>query len=84
MSGRLIKGRGAYASKSIFFPAAGYGNGADLGRLGSYGYYWSSTPNSDGSSYAWSLGFSSGNFHRDSYGDRDYGQSVRPVRGFAK
>lgn len=83
VSGRLITGRGTYASKSIFLPAAGYGYGSGLDNAGSYGYYWSSTPNSDYSSYAWYLDFTSGYFSRYRL-SRYLGQSVRPVRGFAK
>lgn len=80
--GRLVTGKGAYASKSIFLPAAGYGFDSLL-YLGSYGSYWSSTPYSVNSYYAWDLYFSSSNFDR--FIDyRSYGQSVRPVRGFAK
>ena len=81
--GRLVTGKGAFADKSIFLPAAGYGFGSDLNDPGSYGYYWSSTPNSGYSYYAWYLYFYSGNFYRY-YSSRFYGQSVRPVRGFAE
>ena len=44
---------------SIFLPASGF-RGCDGGVnvVGSYGYYWSSTP--DGSDIAWYLGFDSG------------------------
>ena len=84
VSGRLVKGRGAYASKSIFLPAAGDGRDTYLYcDLGSPGNYWSSTPNSGGSNDALNLSFYSGNFHRDCY-YRHVGQSVRPLRGFAK
>ena len=83
VSGRLVKGRGAYASKSIFLPAAGYGCDSYLDYLGSYGNYWSSTPDSGSSFSAWYLHFSSGYFCQD-YCSRTFGQSVRPVRGFAK
>ena len=83
VAGRLVTGKGDYASKSIFLPAAGYGNDSYLKRTGSYGYYWSSTPHSDLSNGAWFLYFDSGNFYRNSYSRYD-GQSVRPVRGFAK
>ena len=84
VNGRLVKGRGAYSSKSIFLPAAGLGADSSLYRLGSEGYYWSSSPYSDYSISAWYLYFDSGNFYRYFYGYRDGGQSVRPVRGFAK
>ena len=81
--GRLVKGRGAYASKSIFLPAAGYGLYSDLNSTGSRGDYWSSTPNSVHSDLARDLDFRSGYFYRsDSY--RNDGRSVRPLRVFAQ
>lgn len=83
VNGRLVKGKGAYASKSIFLPAADSGTGSFLYHAGSRGYYWSSTPSSGNSSHAWRLYFSSSNFDRNDSGRR-YGQSVRPVRGFAQ
>ena len=81
--GRLVTGKGAYAVRSIFLPAAGCGGGSYLDYLGSYGYFWSSPPNSDYFSSAWSLYFNSGDFGR-SYYNRNQGRSVRPVRGFAE
>ncbi|MCQ2391536.1 MAG: DUF1566 domain-containing protein [Kiritimatiellae bacterium] len=81
--GRLVTGKGAYASKSIFLPAAGDGSGSELDHPGSYGYYWPSTPRSDLSDYAWGLYFYRGNFGRNIY-YRYHGRSVRPLRGFAK
>ena len=80
--GRLVTGRGAYSSRSIFLPAAGIGYESGLGSPGSYGYYWSSTPYSDNSYDAWSLDSGSSSFGRDG-GGRVGGQSVRPLRGFA-
>ncbi|MGN0877081.1 MAG: InlB B-repeat-containing protein [Kiritimatiellia bacterium] len=81
--GRLVTGKGAFSSKSIFLPAAGRGYDSSLGGPGSYGGYWSSTPNSDGSYDAWYLFFGSGSFFRFDY-SRFLGQSVRPLRGFSK
>ncbi|MCQ2391280.1 MAG: hypothetical protein MJ240_07635 [Kiritimatiellae bacterium] len=81
--GRLVTGKGAYASKSIFLPAAGYGYDSDLGGPGSLGYYWSSAPHSVSSYLAWGLNVDSGYFGRSNY-NRYRGQSVRPLRGFAK
>ena len=84
--GRLVTGKGAYANRSIFLPAAGYGWDSYLSSTGSYGWYWSSTPNpdhTDGLSNAWYLDFDSSNFGWRYYG-RHIGQSVRPVRGFAE
>lgn len=91
--GRLVTGRGAYASKSIFLPVAGYGLNSSLdGRPSSLGYFWSSTlcPNND-INHAW--GLYSGNYTDYMFGNRTInrdtsslfnGRSVRPVREFAK
>ena len=81
--GRLVTGKGAYADKSIFLPAAGYCHDSYLRDPGSSGRCWSSLPNSDYSSRAWSRYFDSSGIGR-SYYYRYIGQSVRPVRGFAQ
>ena len=78
--GRLVTGKGAYADRSIFLPAAGYGSGATFGNPDSHGYYRSSTPDSGDSHCAWYLDFNSSLFQRDTYYGRQYGLSVRPVR----
>ncbi len=83
VSGRLVTGKGNYANRSIFLPAAGFGDGSSLYYPGSIGYCWSSTPYSDNSGYAWYLYFYSSYFGRY-YNTRYDGQSVRPVRGFAE
>ena len=84
--GRLVTGKGVYASKSIFLPAAGYGKGDDFCYLrGLDGYYWSSTPNSGRTGDAWCLYVNSVNFCQDSYFVERYcGRSVRPLREFAQ
>ena len=82
--GRLVTGTGSYANRSIFLPAAGSGYGSRLNDPGSLGFYWSSTPISNISRSAWYLSFDSSNFYRDYDYRRCYGQSVRPVRGFAE
>ena len=82
VNGYVVRGRGNYASASIFLPCAGYGPGASLGHVGSTGTYWASVPHSDFSdSEAWDLGFNSGS-HSVSYYFRYFGQSIRPVQGF--
>ena len=81
--GRLVTGKGAFSTKSIFLPAAGYGNDSALHSPGSGGLYWSSTPRSENSVYAWYLFFGSDFFSRYYY-DRYCGFPVRPLRGFAK
>jgi len=62
-------------SQSIFLPAAGWRLRADEDRVGSYGYYWSSTPYE---SFACSLFFLADG-HGEYWRSRYYGLSVRPV-----
>ena len=81
--GRLITGKGGYASKSIFLPAAGSGHYSNIGSRES-GDYWSSTPDSGHANRAWYLDFSSSTFSRVVYYGRGLGLLVRPVRGFAQ
>jgi len=67
------------AAGCVFLPAAGYRFGSDVSNVGSYGYYWSSTPN--GSNGAYDLYFRSGNVYPAfNYVYRYYGQSVRLVQ----
>lgn len=82
VAGRLVKGRGAYASRNIFLPAVGFGYGDILRSLGSNGIYWSSTPDSDNPNGAWYLCFNSDGFYRRHGSRRYHGSPVRPVRGF--
>ena len=55
----------------------------DAVMIGSGGLYWSSTPRSENSVYAWYLFFRSDFFSRFNC-DRYWGLPVRPLRGFAK
>ena len=82
--GYVIKGKGVYASASIFLPCAGYvGRGSScVSFYGSYAYYWSSVPNSH-SYYAWCLDFVKGS-HGTRVCGRFAGHSVRPVQGFTE
>ena len=81
VQGRLVRGRGAYSSKSIFLPAVGVGDtNSDLKDFGYGGYYWSSNPTVDVANYAWALNLSSKDF-RVYYCGRYKGVPVRPVRG---
>ena len=83
VNGYEVRGRGDYASNSIFLPAAGVGSGAGLYDLGSYGYYWSSTPNSGSSDGAWFFYLHISLRDVDigqNIGGRNGGLSVRPVR----
>ena len=67
-------------SNYIFLPAAGWRSESSLSGAGSYGYYWSSTPNESNSSFAYYLSFISSG-HYVNYLYRYIGQSVRPVCG---
>ena len=83
VKGRLVTGTGAYANRSIFLPATGYGDTTNLYNTASQGYYWSSTPHPGRLSYAWRLHFTSKSFSQQYSNYRYYGQPVRPVRDFA-
>ena len=84
VNGYVVRGRGTYASASIFLPCAGLGYGTSLKRsAGSNGYYWSSVPHLGAISCAWGLDLAS-KYHRTYYYDRRYMRSVRPVQGFTK
>ena len=63
---------------SIFLPAAGWHGSSDRNDEGEDGYYWSSTLSSSHSYDARLLYFHSSN-HNTYYGNRRFGQSVRPV-----
>ena len=81
--GYVVCGRGAYASNSIFLPCVGVVRGTRCYGAGSYGYYWSSVPDSNYYDSSWYLIFDSRSPVTDS-GTRFYGRPVRPVQGFAK
>ena len=83
VNGYIVRGRGDYASNSIFLPCAGDGSGTALDFAGSDGTYWSSVPYSD-SNLSWHLYFYSSFHYTDDGILRSYGQSVRPVQGFTK
>ena len=78
VNGSLVRGRGSYASASIFLPAAGFGRGDSLNKAGSYGYYWSSVPTSN-HGCSGSLYFNSSRHVTDADVCRSDGFSVRPV-----
>lgn len=61
---------------SIFLPAAGYRWYGELYYVGTYGIFWSSTPN--GEYYAYGLYFGSDGAYCDNYREGEF--SVRPVR----
>ena len=82
VNGYTVRGKGNYSSATIFLPCAGDGDWTSLMNAGSYGFYWSSVPNSD-DYYAAHLDFDS-RYHYTGTSNRYYGQSVRPLQGFTK
>jgi len=83
VKGYVVRGRGDYASNSIFLPCAGLGYTTSLDYSGSDGFYWSSVPYSGNDYYSRKLRFDSFN-HETDLNTRYYGVSVRPVQGFTK
>ena len=83
VNGYVVRGKGDYASASIFLPASGRGYWASLTDSGSHGTYWPSEPNSYRFRFTRSLGFGSGGHSTGDY-YRFFGLSVRPVQGFTK
>jgi len=79
VKGIRFTGKDDYSNKSIFLPAAGYGDGSGLYDAGIYGYYWSSVQGN--SNYAYGLGFNPEDGSLDVYNFNKYfGYTVRPVR----
>ena len=76
VNGCKFTGKGAYASNSVFLPAAGDCSYGDVDDQGYNGYYWSSTP--EGSNFAYYLDFLSGYQNVDDR-SRYNGCSVRAV-----
>ena len=75
--GRLFT---AFNGNSLFLPAAGVRWDDELGYVGTYGYFWSSSLLTDYPGYAWGFNFSSGDCSMYYGYYRGYGQSVRAVR----
>ncbi|MBQ7684235.1 MAG: hypothetical protein IJT48_07075 [Bacteroidaceae bacterium] len=61
----------------LFLPAAGNRWNGEFNNVGSWGNYWSSTPNDENNAYE--LNFNSGNANWNN-NNRNNEQSVRPVR----
>ena len=75
VNGRKYTGKGDYKDNSVFLPAGGAYDRSRVSGLGSYGGYWSSTPDDDDAFY---LYISSGDQTKDSE-SRAKGFSVRAV-----
>ena len=70
--------KSGYTDNWIFLPAAGNRFDTYLRDVGSYGYYWSSSPYTNYPNNAWRVYFGSGGVERCGV-YRYYGHSVRPV-----
>ena len=70
--------KSGYSDQWIFLPAAGYRFDYYLSNVGSYGFYWSSSLNTDYPNYAYYLYLSSSSVKKNNL-SRYYGRSVRPV-----
>ena len=77
--GYVVRGKGKYASASIFLTAAGDSDRTRYLSSGSEGDYWSSVPHSDNNS-AWYLPFNSGYRYLGYCYYRYCGFSIRPVQ----
>ena len=77
--GYVVRGRGDYASVSIFLPCSGFGLETALYTVGSYGYYGSSIPDANANNYMYYLFFHS-SYYNSTGGYRNRGRSVRPVQ----
>ncbi len=88
-NGYVVRGRGAYASNSIFLPAAGYPVSLSLYGAGLIGIYWSSATHPNNidsvclffSSSSYNPGGYSSGTHFTSFSSRHCGFSIRPVHG---
>ena len=69
----------ADAGNYFYLPALGYCYSGQLGSVGDYGYYWSSSAYPWGSNGAYTLGFSSGNVNVDNL-SRDNGFRAEALR----
>jgi len=79
VAGRIVtSNKTDYTDKSIFLPAAGYRWGTNLNRVGTYGYYWSSTVFSN-PNFAMGIILSSSEARRYNGSNRRSGNPVRPV-----
>ena len=91
VNGYIVRGRGAYASNSIFLPCSGYGKGTSIKDLNTQrstgGYYWSSCTlrKNPYDAYNLLLGIVYGNsfgpnYHNTNADTRYKGFSIRPVQ----
>ncbi|MBR5735486.1 MAG: hypothetical protein IKX60_01630 [Bacteroidales bacterium] len=79
IAGKIVTSNvSGFEGNTIFLPDAGYRKRTSLDDVGEFGYYWSSSLNTDDSSRAWRVTLASSYVSRY-YFDRYNGLSVRPV-----
>ena len=84
VEGYKVRGRGGYATKSIFLPAIGWGVGTRFYQIGRVGSYWSSVPASDDrGGGAFEPRFDPENGPGMNISSRSHARAIRPVQGFA-
>lgn len=84
VNGYIVRGRGTYASNSIFLPCAGHGFEASLYDSGSIGSYWSSVLYNERNNARFLYFDSIRHGTSYSYRPRYIGFPVRPVHGVTK
>ena len=86
VNGYVVRGKGDYASNTIFLPCVGTADMTNILHLGLEGGYWSSEPNPNyfgGGCASWYIFFKSSGAEV-SYRNRWNGQSIRPVQSSTK
>ena len=84
VAGRIFKGKGTYASRSIFLPAAGQASGSGRSDWNTKATYWSATPASGNSVSSYFLLFDWNVTPSQSNDRRGYGRPIRAVRTLVK
>lgn len=83
VAGRIVTSNvSGYTDKQIFLPAAGERRGDNFNFKGVYGYYWSSSLNTETPNEAFYVFFRNNSVNWDHYaygGNRSYAKSVRPI-----
>ena len=82
VNGWIVHGRGDYSANSIFLPWVGSSSGTSLYDFGSFGYYWSSIP--DSGDYGACASYFTSGYYVTFREDRDYGLPIRPVQSPAE
>lgn len=80
IAGYKICGKGEYADRWIFLPAAGYSMSGRLQGRNQCGYYWTASPYAKSAEHATALYFNATSINTDDYEYRTSGFCIRPVK----